>query len=330
MDARFPVSDAAQAYSKQNMADLLCPQGFSPLLDLRSGNYQSSDHIPKKFIPAKINRLLAGSSMFWHYIRKVVHRDRKIALRGEYSDYLWARSGLELTRLFEMYGANFHIQGLEYLQDWLVQPEKSPVVFAANHMSTLETQTLCGYITPYMPTTFVVKTALTRGYFAPLICSRPYIALERKHPLSDLKIVLEEGCQILQGKPYKPPHNGKVTKESTKSTVHTEDQRSRSIIIFPQGTREEGRFSRSRFNSIAVRLAAQAGVAVVPIALSTSFWSRSLYKATQYIPVLYPEHRVHFAFGPPITTNGSCKAAQRAIVDFICDKLRLWNIPVQN
>ena len=262
--------------------------------------------------------------MFANYM-KVVRRDRGLALRGLYTDYLWARSALELNRLFESYGAQFEIEGLESLQPWLTQEQAPsvssevsskvsstvpPVVFAANHMSTLETQTLCGYITPYMPTTFVVKSALARGYFAPLICSRPFIALERRNPLDDLKQILNEGCAILRGA--------------------NDEGQGRSIIIFPQGTRENACFTRSRFNSIAVRLAAEAGVSVVPVALSTNFWSSSRSRALQYIPLLQPEHPVRFAFGPPLKVEGRGKETQRQLVEFIADKMRQWNVPVRD
>ncbi len=323
MNAKFSVSAAAQTYSEEHIKDLLCLKEFSPPFDLSSGNYRS-DYIPQRFFSSRTNSNLAGLSMFWNYM-KVVRRDRALALQGEYSDYLWGRSGLELSRLFETYGADFEIQGLEHLQAWLQPPtnsengtnsQKSPVVFAVNHMSTLETQTICGYITPYMPTTFVVKSSLTKGYFAPLICSRPYIALERKNPLTDLEVVLQEGSAILQGN----SHSESCGPESKKKP--------RSIIIFPQGTREVNQFSRSRFNSIAVKLAAKAGVAVVPVALSTNFWSRSPHKAIQYIPILKPEQKVHFAFGSPLQIVGRGKQTQTQILDFISDSMRQWDIPV--
>ncbi|WGK70052.1 lysophospholipid acyltransferase family protein [Candidatus Haliotispira prima] len=303
MNARFPASEQALADSRENIPRLLRLDELQPPLDLRSGSYRSRDDIPQKFPQHKASSVLAGLSMFRNYM-KVVERDRAAARRGEYSDFLWGYSGLELTRLFEMYGARFCIEGLEQLQPWLSRPEreKGKVVFAVNHMSSLETMTLGGYITPYMPTTFVVKSALAGGYFAPLICSRPYVALERKNPLKDLETVLREGCEILQG--------------------------GRSVIVFPQGTREEGQFSRSRFNSIAARLAAKADAALVPVALRTDFWSRSRQKWTQYIPLLHPEREVHFAFGPPLAVTGRGKEAQNRAVEFISDKMRQWGVPV--
>ncbi|MEM9424993.1 MAG: lysophospholipid acyltransferase family protein [Spirochaetota bacterium] len=304
MDAQFPPEASVEAHSEEMLHNLLSLREFFPPMDLSEGQYHSKD-IPQKF--RNPGNIIAGLSLFRDYM-KIVRRDRALALRGEYSDYLWGRSGLELTRLYETYGGRFHIQGLEHLRPWLNEPAKAPVVFIANHMSTLETLTLCGYITPYMRTTFVVKSALVRGYFAPLICSRPYVALERKDPLADLSIVLNEGRAILQGK----------------------GNRSRSLIIFPQGTREVHLFTRSRLNSIGVRLAAEAGVELVPIALSTSFWSRSQHKAIQYIPLLHPEREVRFAFGAPLKVTGRRKEAQRQILDFISEHMRSWNIPVQD
>ena len=311
MNARYSVSEAAQAFSQKHIDTLLCWNELDPPLDLRSGSYESA---PGLRIAAP---MWAGLSMFWGYM-KVVQRDRKRVFRGEYSDLLWARSGLELTRLFERYGARFVIEGLEQLRapdakkDVGENAENSicraaapspSAVFAANHMSTLETLTLCGYITPYMPTTFVVKRALAEGYFAPLICSRPYIALERKNPLEALQTVLREGIEILKD--------------------------GRSIILFPQGTREPGQFRRSRFNSIAARLAAKAGVPLVPVALDTRFWGRPQAKWgkwAQYIPLLRPEQTVRFAFGPPIL--GRARQAQRQTLEFIGDKMRQWGLSV--
>ena len=325
MNARYAVSEAAQAFSQKHMYTLLCWNELDPPLDLRSGSYESAPHLRA----GAANPMWAGLLMFWGYM-KVVQRDRKRVFRGEYSDLLWAQSGLELTRLFERYGARFVIEGLEQLRapdakkDVGENAENSicrssasglpmvpglpaasgrAAVFAANHMSTLETLTLCGYITPYMPTTFVVKRALAEGYFAPLICSRPYIALERKNPLEDLQTVLREGTEILKG--------------------------GRSVILFPQGTREAGAFRRSRFNSIAARLAAKAGVPLVPVALDTRFWGRPQAKWgkwAQYIPLLRPQQTVRFAFGPPIL--GRIKQAQRQVLEFIGDKMRQWGLDV--
>ena len=328
MNARYPVAEAAQVFSQSHIHELLCWDELDPPLDLRSGSYQSSDKLCRFSHGAK--NTLTGLSMFWGYM-KVVRRDRKCVFAGQYSDLLWARSGLELTRLFESYGARFVIEGLEKLgqaekgsgedqngnpSENCEQPTTSglpavpghpaaldhPVVFAANHMSTLETLTLCGYITPYMPTTFVVKQSLAQGYFAPLICSRPYIALDRKNPLEDLQTVLNEGTEILKG--------------------------GRSVILFPQGTRELGQFRRSRFNSIAARLASKAGVPLVPVALDTSFWSRNPAKWAQYIPLLRPEQIVRFSFGPPIQALSRSKEAQRQTLEFIGDKMRQWGLPV--
>lgn len=323
MNARYAVNEASEAFSQQHTATLLCWDELDPPLDLRSGSYESSDKLCRLSHGTK--NILAGLSMFWGYM-KVVRRDRKRVFAGEYSDLLWARSALELTRLFERYGARFAIEGLEQLGHAQQKKEPSenqnsatglpaapgppmapelPAVFAANHMSTLETLTLCGYITPYMPTTFVVKRALAEGYFAPLICSRPYIALERKNPLEDLQTVLREGTEILES--------------------------GRSVILFPQGTREPGAFRRSRFNSIAARLAAKAGVPLVPAALDTRFWGRPQAKWgkwAQYIPLLRPEQTVHFAFGPPIPALGRAKQSQRQALEFIGDKMRQWGLDV--
>ncbi len=305
MNARFPPKQSVEARSRERLSQLLCLEEWQPPLDLRSGSYRSSAEIPRRYNDEKAGSLLAGLSMFCRYFR-VVQRDRALALRGHYSDFLWARSGLELTRLFESYGARFQIEGLEQLRGSADSGQafgrEGPYVFAVNHMSTLETQTLCGYISPYSPVTFVVKDALAQGYFAPLICSRPYIALARRNPLQDLEIVLHEGSEILS--------------------------EGRSVILFPQGTREENQFSRSRFNSIAARLAAKAGVRVVPVALSTAFWSRLAAKAVQYIPRLHPERRVHFAFGPPLAAEGRGRKAHKHTVEFISDHMSRWGIAV--
>lgn len=293
MQAKFPQYQA----KKEDLLSLTCHPSFEPRIDLRGGTYQSPEGIKRASL-LKRKVLGAGLSLFADYIRSV-KKGRRLALNGEYSDYEWSISALELHRLFESYGARFHIEGLD-----LLRQAKGPYVVAANHMSTLETQVLNAYLTPHNPCTYVVKESLAEGFFAPLICSRPYIALKRKNPLDDLNKVMEEGSQILK--------------------------EGRSVIIFPQGTRECGHFTSSNFNSIATRLAIKAEVPILPIALSTSFWSSRKSKAFQYLPLLRPEDTVHIAFGElvhidPASKKG--KAEQQQVSNFIRSKLESWGVP---
>ena len=118
-----------------------------------------------------------------------------------------------------------------------------PVLFIANHMSTLETMILPCIISPLRKVTFVVKESLVKHpLFGDVMRSRNPIIVGRTDPRKDLEAVMTGGMELLS--------------------------KGISIIIFPQSTRNV-EFKPEEFNSLGVKLAKKAGVQVVPIALKT-------------------------------------------------------------
>jgi 1-acyl-sn-glycerol-3-phosphate acyltransferase len=236
--------------------------------------------------------LLFGSrwSVYLHFFGTVI-RSSAIARKGLYDDEAWAGSSLEIIQNLERCGARFLIEGMDR-----VRACPGPVVFAANHMGTLETVVLPGLVRPMKPVTYVVKKKLMTGFFwGPVMRSRNPIAVSRTDPRGDLEIVLREGQERLA------------------SGI--------SVIVFPQGTRTEV-WKREGFNSLGAKLASKAGVPLVPVALKTDFWgSGGLFRG--FGPV-HRDRRVRIEFGDPIAVSGRGKAEHEACLDFIEGRLREW------
>jgi 1-acyl-sn-glycerol-3-phosphate acyltransferase len=240
--------------------------------------------------------LLLGSrwSVYSHFIATIL-RNRTLALRGLYDDEAWALSSLEVMRNLERCSARFRIEGMDR-----VRAADGPLVFVANHMSTLETLALPGLIRPMKSVTYVVKSKLMDGFFwGPIMRSRNPIAVSRADPRADLEIVLREGQARLA------------------SGI--------SVIVFPQGTRTPA-WKREGFNSLGIKLASKAGAQVMPIALKTDYWgSGGLFRG------FGPVHRdrvVHIEFGEPIAVSGRGKAEHERCLDFIESKLKEWGAPM--
>jgi 1-acyl-sn-glycerol-3-phosphate acyltransferase len=240
--------------------------------------------------------LLFGSrwSVYCHFIA-TIFRSRALALKGRYDDEAWAQSSREIISNLERCRARLRIEGMDR-----VRRAEGPLVFASNHMSTLETLALPGLIVPMKPVTYVVKEKLMHGFFwGPIMRSRNPIPVSRSDPRADLDIVMREGCARLAA--------------------------GVSVIIFPQGTRTEV-FDRSRFNSLGAKLAAKAGVQLLPVAVKTDYWGSS-----GILRGFGPVHRdrlIHIEFGEPVPVVGRGKAEHEQCLDFIESRLRAWGAPV--
>jgi 1-acyl-sn-glycerol-3-phosphate acyltransferase len=236
--------------------------------------------------------LLLGSrwSVYSHFFA-TMFRSRALALRGLYDDEAWARSSVEVIRSLERCSARFVIEGMDR-----VRRIEGPIVLVANHMSTLETLVLPGLVCPMKKCTFVVKRKLLTGpIWGPVMRSRHPISVSRTDPRADLKAVLYGGRALLAA--------------------------GTSIIIFPQGTRTEA-WDRALFNSLGVKLAAEAGVPVLPVALKTDYWGSS--KIFRGFGPVDRDRMVHFEFGEPLAVSGRGKAEHQRCLDFIESRLREW------
>ncbi|MEJ2629524.1 MAG: lysophospholipid acyltransferase family protein, partial [bacterium] len=169
------------------------------------------------------------------------------AKRGKYTDKKWVEKSLATVKALERAGVRFRIENIDTLRKL-----DSPCIFIANHMSTLETFVLPGLIQSFHDVTFVVQDGLmVYPVFKHVMISRNPIPVSRKNPRQDLKIVFQEGV------------------ERIKNNI--------SLVIFPQSTRTL-HFDPKQFNSMGVKLAKRAGVAVVPIAVKTDAWTIGKYQ----------------------------------------------------
>ncbi len=261
--------------------------------DLFGGDaYATPGDVPR----ALSEYFLLGSrwSVYSHFFGTII-RSRSLALRSLYDDQAWARSSFEIIRNLERCAARFRIEGMDK-----VRAAGGPLVFVANHMSTMETLVLPGLIRPLKPVTYVVKQKLMDGFFwGPIMRSRDPIAISRKDPRADLEVVLREGQARLA------------------SGI--------SVIVFPQGTRTEV-WRREGFNSLGVKLAARAGAQVIPVALKTDYWGSSgLFRG--FGPV-HRDREVRIEFGDPMPVSGRGKAEHERCLDFIESRLRGWGAKI--
>ncbi|HOO77334.1 MAG TPA: lysophospholipid acyltransferase family protein [bacterium] len=190
-------------------------------------------------------------------------------------------------------GARLEIDGLENFTGL-----PGPCVFIGNHMSTLETVTLPWLIWPWRRVSFVVKRELM-GYpgMGRILAFMRSIPVERTNPRLDLKTVMSRGEALLA--------------------------EGWAVVIFPQAHRRD-RFDPGAFNTIGVRLAARAGVPVVPVAIKTDAWAPG--RVLKDCGRVRPDRPIVFSFGAPIPAAGNGREAQRRVVGFIADVLAPYGL----
>jgi 1-acyl-sn-glycerol-3-phosphate acyltransferase len=218
-----------------------------------------------------------------------------LAKAGKYDDLGWYQSSFNVLRALEKAGANIQISGLNVLSQI-----SGPCVIVANHMSTLETIILPGIVQPLKDVTFVVKRAIVEyPVFKYLMVARDPIVVDRVNPREDLMRVLNEGAAHLK--------------------------RGRSIIVFPQTTRTVV-FDPALFNTIGIKLARDAGVPIVPVAVRSDAWGiGKLIKEFGKIDVSLP---VRFAFGQPLMVEGRGGSTHLAVIRYITEHLQAWGCTV--
>lgn len=221
---------------------------------------------------------------FYHHMTRIVYRSSKLAAAGVYDGEKWVESSLAIFKALENVGVRFDVRGLER-----VEKLGMPVVYAANHMSTLETFLLPSMLMPKGKITFVVKESLLKyPWFGDVIRARDPIAVGRTNPREDLTRVMGEGAAKLS--------------EGT------------SVVVFPQTTRAAA-FEPEKFNSIGAKLAARAKVPLVPLALHTGAWSTGRF-VKDFGPIK-PKLTVEFSFGEPLPPQGKGDEAHKATVEFL-------------
>lgn len=232
----------------------------------------------------------------WKFLG-VVMRSRTKALQGVYDDQEWISSSIEILRILESCGGRFNIEGMDNLRKI-----RKPAVLISNHMSILETMVFPGLIAPNMKVTFVVKDSLvSHKIFGPVMRSRDPIVVSRENSREDLVEVMTKGTRLLSG--------------------------GCSIVIFPQSTRRLD-FLPEEFNSLGVKLAAKAGVPVIPIAIKTDFWLNG--KILKDLGPIDRSKPIFIRFGEPMEIKGNGKEENQAIIRFIQSNLDEWNSIIQD
>ncbi|EMI53783.1 lysophospholipid acyltransferase family protein [Rhodopirellula sallentina] len=235
---------------------------------------------------------VAPSPYFYAKFLSNVLRSSREAKGGRYDGERWSVTSHEVLEALESVGVRFHVSGVENIRKL-----ESPCVFVANHMSMLETIILPAIIQPVREVTFVVKQSLLDyPVFCHILRARDPIAVSRANPREDLKAVMKGGVERL--------NNGV------------------SIVVFPQTTRAPT-FDPTKFNTIGAKLAARAGVPIVPIALQTDAWGNG--KKLKDFGAIDAAKTVRFAFGEPIEMSGRGTEQHQQTIDFIQRKIDEWN-----
>lgn len=234
---------------------------------------------------------LAPALAFYPPVVWIVWRASRQALRGAFDDARWVTASEGIVRAMEGAGMRVTVEGMDVLRRF-----EGPAVFVANHMSTLETFVLPCIIQPVKPVTFVVKESLIRyPVFGPVMRSRDPITVGRENPREDLAAVLRGGEERLR--------------------------RGVSVIVFPQGTRHP-EVDPGQFNSLGAKLAARAGVPLVPVALDSRAWGNG--KRFKDFGPIDPSLPVHLRFGEPLAPTGRGTENHDDAVRFIVDTVRRW------
>lgn len=257
-----------------------------------NGGYETPA-VPRRSV---VDRLF-GRYNGWFYLKLVliVFSASTAALRRRYTRTRFASDAFHILRLVELCGGRIRIEGIRH-----ILAEDRPVVFAGNHMSTLETMTLQCMTLLIGPVVHVVKESLVDyPVFGRVLRATAAITVTRQDPRRDLREVLEKGVAALRG--------------------------GSSVMIFPQATRSIG-FDPATFGSLAVKLAGRAGTKVLPVAVKTDFMG--VGKRVKEFGALDRTRTVHFRFGPAIEVDGRKKEAHQECLRFVSESLREWGVEV--
>lgn len=221
-------------------------------------------------------------------IKKIILSAIK-ASKGQYSYEELVVDGLKILDIMREIGCKITIKGRENLKDL-----KTPCVFIANHMSTLETLVLPGVIGKEFRVTFVVKKSLLRyPFFNKILSALNPIPVTRKNPKEDYRIVMQEGLKRL------------------KDGI--------SVIVFPQATRQLI-FDPTKFNTLGIKLAKKAGVPAVPIALRTDAWG--IGRIFKDFGKIDPSKPICFFIGNPVYIENKGFEEHLHILQFIESSLK--------
>lgn len=235
------------------------------------------------------------SARFYLRLWSIVVRAWSTARSGEYSAAAWTRDSYSILRTVELCGGRFCISGLQGMAQ-----TPGARVYVSNHMSSLETLALPCILLSVGPLTFVIKSSLRRyPFFGTVLGALDPICVSRTSARDDLRTVLSEG------------------EKKCRTGI--------SIVLFPQATRSQG-FDPATFNTLGAKLAARAGVPLVPVAVKTDFMG--IGKVIRDVGPIFRDRVVRIGLGPPIDAARNPRDAHRQAVEFIARTLTDWGVSV--
>ena len=210
----------------------------------------------------------------------------------------WARFCFGTIRTAEKLGTKFTCEGWDVRRDY-----KGPVVYVANHMSTLETVMLPFIMLTFGPFSTVAKSSLLEiPGLGKAARHMGLIGVGRTNPREDLMTLFKTGGERIA--------------------------RGESVLIFSQGTRQPV-FARKGWSSIGAKLAEKAGVPLMPVALKTDIMpTRPNGKGwLKDFGTVDPSKDIRVACGPVLT--GTSKEMHQGSFDWIRAKLDAWGLPTE-
>ena len=240
------------------------------------------------------DKILLNSRLYFFYTyMKITLKMYFLAKKGQFHEDEYMLYGYLTFKLLEDVGGKIRIEGIENLK----KVKDEPVVFVANHMSTMETMIFPSIVFPVKEVVGVMKEEILNfPIFGEVMKATKAITVGRVNPREDLKAVMEQGQKLL--------------KEGT------------SILIFQQ-SRRSSVFDPEKFSSLGIKLAQKSGVKVVPIALKTDFWGNGKY-IRDFGPLNRGE-RIYISFGTAISLEEYGKNTNNKVIEFIEGKLEEWN-----
>lgn len=252
-----------------------------------TGCYKSPGGQKKRHLPSFI-----ATAVFNTFMAEIFLTGSRQAKRPNFMNCEWSVFGHRVTKLVEKLGGYIEIDGFEGIKDL-----NRPVVWVANHMSSLETYMLPPMLMTWPGLIIVLKEELAHyPLFGNVVKAVYPIRIERKSPVEDLRKVLNEGKAGIEA--------------------------GRSALIFPQGKRER-LFNPAEFNTLGTKLAQHAKAPVVPIAVMTDFM-RIGKKHRDLGTTIHPSSPVRFSCGPVIPHDLPRNEVQARSVEFISSKLAEW------
>ena len=252
-----------------------------------TGCYRSPKGCGRHPLPPFLATPLFSMFMAEIFVRGNIHSRRPGFMEKEWSEF-----GLRVVSLIERIGGSVEIEGFGEIKNL-----NTPVVWACNHVSALETYLLPPILMSWPGLIIVLKESLAHyPCFGAVVRAVSPIRVQRNNPIEDLRKVLNDGTAGIRA--------------------------GRSALIFPQGTRYR-QFDPASFNTLGAKLALHAKVPMVPIAVSTDFL-RIGRKHRDLGATVHPASPVRISCGPVIPCDLKQSEIQNRCLDFITSKLAQW------